>query len=280
MNSVRPLIAILVFASLAGCEQQAVTDSNADPVLAKVGASLIHQSQFDVMMDKISPGNRAQDNKPLRDKILQGLVRTRVLAITAEQQMSKDDIMILDARVLAYRDELLAQNYIQKNIVPEPVTPAMVNQYYEEHLDDYSVPGRVGFEYLATTVDKLDDDILGLVVEAFSKTKNIRNWKEHADNLKRQNMPVEYKSALMLPTSIDLKLRDQISRLQIGAASDIIYGDKIYVVRLLHREADQVKPVYAVSVEIRKKLAPVKLKQQLTLHIDQAQKNLLVELVK
>lgn len=278
MKLILPFIVVLLF--LLGCDQQPAIDANADPVLVKVGDSVIRQSQFDAMLGRMSLAINSEETKLLEEKILQGLVRTRVLAITSSQQMSDEERLSLDAKVLAYKDELLAQIYIQKNITPEPVTTAMVNEYYQNNLDDYSTPGKIRFETISTNSTSLDDDILGSVINALSMAKNNDDWKNYTNALKQKNLPVEYRSALMLPSSINNVLRVQIDGLKPGEVSDIISGETIHILKLINREPDSVKPVYTVSNEIRKKLAPLKLKEQLTQHIDRAQQSLAIEFVK
>ncbi len=280
MKLIAPLTFTVVLLSLGGCEQPPVVDTNADPVLVKVGESVIRQSQFDAMMERLSLATNGVKNELLEEKVLQGLVRTRTLALNASQQMSNDEKLSLEAKVQAYKDELLAQIYIQKNITPEPVSTAMVNEYYQKHLDDYSTPGKIRFETISTTSTNLDDDSLGSVLDVLSKAKNNDDWKNYTATLRQKNLPVEYKSALMLPSSISKVLRARVDGLETGKVSDIITDENIYVIKLINREPDSVKPVYAVSNDIRKKLAPLKLKEQLTLHIDRAQQSLEIEFVK
>ena len=273
----KPNIAVFVILLIvAGCD---LTSGN-DPVLAKVGKSTINQSHLDAMMGRLNSEVREQKNDKLNNTILQGLVRTRVLAIAAEKQLSPDEIKSLDAKVQAYRDEFLAQVYIKKNIKPEPVSPAMVEQYYQSNLDEYTKPGNVNFEYIATTSKKLDDKSLNKVLDVFSKAKNVKDWKLYVSKLKNQKIPVEYKSAFIPPQSIIKELREHIEKLNEDQISDLIYGDNIYLVRVIKREPDIAKPVNQVSIEIRKKLAPQKLKQVLSQHIDQALEKINVEYIK
>jgi len=266
--------------TLAGCERESATGANVDPVLATVGESAIRQSQFDVMLDRLTPAARDQADATLEAKLLQGMVRTRALAVVAEQQLSDDERRQLEAKVNTYRDELLAQSYIQKNIAPQPVTAEMVKQYYLDHQAEYTTAGKVSFEVIATTSNTLDDAVLEQVLDAFSQAKAIDDWKPYAAGLEQKTLPLAYRSATMVPASISNELRTHIARLQPGEVSDVVYGDTVYVVKVTQREADAVKPMHEVSVDIRKKLAPQKLKQALVTHIDQAMQDLSVEYTK
>lgn len=281
----RYLTILMLLLALAGCDRKAGVEpqaeqTGADPVLAKVGKSAVHQSEFDAMMERLTPEARKRDSTKLNDTILQGLVRTRALAIVTEQQLSAEERRKIDAKVKLYKDELLAQSYMQKNVTPQPVTRDMVEKYYNDHKDEYTTPGKVQFEYLETTSKPLDDAGLDKVMKAFSTAKNVNNWKAYADKLKKQKLPVAYKSANMVPTSVIKVLQTQVNKLKAGETGDIVFGDYVYVVKVIKKDPDVVKPLNQVSVEIRKKLAPQKLKQVLTQHIDEALKSVEVTYVK
>lgn len=274
------IIALIV---LTACDRNSGSSGSEiinDPVLAKVGEDFVRKSQVDVMLGRLSSEIRERNTTQLEATILQGIVRTRALASIAELQLNADERKLLDAKVLAFRDELLAKSYIQKNIVPQPVTSEMVNQYYLEHQEEYTTQGKVNFEYMATTSTKLDDDTTFKVLDAFTKAKNIDDWKLYVKGLKQNETPVEYKSANMVPTSINKVLATHIDKLEAGEVSDLVYSDYIYVVKVIKREPGVVKLVHEVSSDIRKKLAPQKLKQVLSQHVNKALQGITVEYMK
>lgn len=262
---------------VSACDDRAGTGTHPDPVLAKVGDSRIHQSQLNDMLEKIAPEVREQNSSQLESTILKGMVRTRALATMAEKQLDDAEKAALDAKVQAYRDELLVKSYIEENIKPRPVTIDAVKAYYEAHLQYYTSAGKVSFEYLVTTKNTLKDDVLGKVLDAFTTTANVSDWKTYAEKLNGRNLPVAYKSASLIPDAINKSLRPQIDKLQPGEVSDIVYGDYIYITRLIERKPATTRPLHEVSVEIRKKLAPQKLKQELAQHIDRALQDINVE---
>jgi hypothetical protein len=241
---------------------------NEDPVVAKVDDDLLYQSQLEVMMDKLVSGQSEEDRAKLEQTILQGMIRTRVLANLSEQQLDNDEIRKINAKVKNFRDEILVKSYIEKNIEVEPVTTEMVKQYYQEHLKEYTEQGRISFEFLVTTSTSLDDTAISQVMAELSKAKNIDDWRLYADALKYKKLPVDYNSVSMLPASIDKALRSSIESLAAGEVSDLVFADYIYIVKLISREPDTLKPLKDVSMAIRKKLAPQKFKTTLTQHID------------
>ena len=264
------IFVVLLF--LAGCDRKSAVEqkSSSDPVLATVGDSAVRQSQFDAMVDRLTPQARDKLSGQLKDTILKGLVRSRALAVVTQQQLGEAERLKIDAKVQLYKDELLAQAYVQKNIEPQPVTSEQVQKYYQAHKGEYTIPGKVSFEYLATTSKRLGDAELDQALKAFSSAKSEKDWKAYAAKLQKKKIPVEYQAATMAPTSIVKGLRSQVDKLKEGEVSDVIYGDVIYVVKVIKRDPEVVKPINQVSVEIRKKLAPQQLKQVLSQHIDQA----------
>lgn len=275
----KQLIYITLFIAslvLAGCDRPSSLN---DPVLAKVGDTTISQSHLDAMMGRLSAKAREQKNEKLNNTILQGLVRTRVLAIVAEQQMNDEERKSLNAKVQAYRDEFLAQTYIKKNIKPQPVTPDMVTKYYNAHISDYTKRGKITFDMLSTTAETVDDAILGEVVAALTGAKNISDWKQYAQTLNKKNYPIEYKSAQMHSYSMKEEMRSQAIKLNTGESGDIVYGEHMYIFKIVDKQPDVVQPLHEVSVAIRKILAPQQLKKELSKSIDQALQNVNVEYV-
>ncbi len=252
-----------------------------DPVLVKIdGNAAIYQSQFELMFNKLTSGVAEDDKAGLKPTILEGLVRTRVLADLAEQQLDNDESKFINTKLRNFKDELLVKSYISKNITAKPITVKMVKQYYQEHINDYRIPGKVNFEMIVTTSSNLSDEEMNQIIDAFSNLKKIDNWKLHVSNLKKEKLPVEYNYVSMRPDSINKELRSPIEKLGDGEISDIVFGDYIYIVKVINRESDFVKPLSEVSVDIRKKLAPQKLKEMLTQHIDKAMSDKKIEYIR
>ncbi len=279
MKIIVAITIIILSTALVACKQESdgrenieVDNStiNSDIVVAKIDDDVLYQTQLDVMMDKFVSGQSEENKIKLKQKILDGMVRTRVLANLADQELDENESKIIDAKVKNFRDELLVKSYIEKNIVVEPVTTEMIKKYYQEHLNEYTEQGKISFEFLVTTSTSLDDNLVSKVMTEFSKAKSVEDWRLYADSLKQKKLPVAYRSVSMLPASIDKALRSPVENLTVGEISDLVLGDYIYIVKLINREPDSLIPLKDVSMAIRKKLAPQKFKQMLTQHIDKA----------
>lgn len=267
-------VSLLLVALLAsGCGKQDSADNAAhsvqpqvdDPVLARVGESEIRQSQLDILIGRLDATQYTGINADLEQKMVQSLVRARALAIAAEQSMSGDEKLKLEARVQAFRDELLAQHYLQNHVVAQPVTADQVKQYYESNQDEYTTPGRVRYQYLTTiAAEKLGEGKRQQLVTALAGAKSQSDWKAYASSLKGRGLPVEYKEAELRPQLIAESLRSHVRALEAGQVSSLIYGPELVTVKLVSREPDQVQPMHEVSAEIRKKLAPIQLKRALS----------------
>lgn len=263
----------LIVVLMSACETKESTDAKAapagstvtDPVLARVGDTEIRRSQLDVLIARLDVPQIGEASADLQQKMLQSLVRARALALAAERSMNGEERLEIEARVQAFRDELLAQYYLQNNVVTQPVDAAQVKDYYLDHLGKYTVPGQVNYEYFEAAPDKdLDDVARHKVIAAFAQAKGHKDWRAYAEELKRRGLPVVFKAAQLQPHLIANPLRAEVQSLQEGQTSSIIYGDRVMVARVVSREAPQVRPLHQVSAEIRKKLAPMQLKQALS----------------
>jgi hypothetical protein len=287
-----PVLTLFFFAALiAACgekntsETESYGDSSvsasADPLLAKVGETEIRQSQLDVLIGRLDAPMAAVLNVELEEKMLQSLVRARALAIVAERNMNAEEKVQIEARVQAFRDELLAQHYLQNQVVPRPVTTDQVKQYYETHLEEYTIPGRVEFEYLSTGAgSRLEEEARKKVIGALATANEQRNWRTYAETLQSRKLPVEFKSAQLQPHLVAEPLRSHVQTLVAGETSDLVYGEQIYIVRVVSRGEDLVRPLHEVSAEIRKKLAPMQLKQALSESAQQVLQEIKVEIIK
>lgn len=276
MIFVRFVLYLIVGLLVVSCDNS----STNDPVLARVGDRTVNQSHLDVMMERLTPEARKRKGNKVNETILKGLVRTKALAMIAEQKLNEDELKHLNAKVQAYRDEFLVHTYIKKNIKPKVVTPVMVSEYYESHIADYTKKGKISFEMISTTSETVSDDVLTGVISSLTKAKNIANWKAYTKKLTKQQYPVEFRSAQMLPSSINKEMQSHALKLKEGEASNVIYGKRMYVFRVIDKQPDIIEPLHKVSVSIRKKLAPLQLKKELTKAIDQVLLNIDVEYVK
>jgi len=252
--------------------------ADSDPVLVRVGESEVRQSQMTVLLQRLPNAETDLVTDDTRQKVLESLVQIRTLAMAAEQQLAEQEQRLLDAKVQAFRDELLAQKYLQMNMAPEPVTSAMVMNYYNEHLDEFTEKGKVRFQTLTTTKD-LDDSVRKKVLQAFAAAKNDDDWKAYASKVTAQGLAVKYKAAQMVPKQLPDSIKLQVEQLAVGAVSDLIYGEQIEIVKLIAREPDRIQPIASVSAKIRKKLAPMQLKKALKLAAEQVMEKTEIEYI-
>jgi len=276
----RPLTLTLLLLSsftLAGCDRAAekeatntVSDADqsavvsvADPLLAIVGGTELRDSQLKVLMSRLP--NDAIDTltDETRHKMTESLVRMRAIALEAERLLSDEERLVIDAKVDAFRDELLAKEYLSKNVSPAPVSQAMVLSYYEGNSAEFTEAGRVDYKYLSVSRDSLDDKGRKKVITAFGNAKNVRSWSKMAAKLKKQGIPAEFKRANIKPSQIAPSLAKIVKNLKAGGVSDLVYGEQIIVVKVINREAASLKPLSMVSADIRKMLAPLQLKKSL-----------------
>ncbi|MCF6209889.1 MAG: peptidyl-prolyl cis-trans isomerase [Gammaproteobacteria bacterium] len=268
-----PRILLLVFTViLAACDQAAdlpdmprensALTPDRDPVLARVGGSEVRQSQMTVLLQRL-PGTAIDTlEDETRQKILESLVRMRALAMAAEQQLDEEERLLIDARVQAFRDELLAQKYVQLNMTPDPVTRAMVMDYYDKNLDEFTVKGKVHFQTLVAKKNP-DQQIRQKILQVLAAATNRDDWKDYADTLREQGLAVEYREAEMLPEQLPDTIKLQVGQLGKREVSDVIYGKQIEIIKVIARSEDRIRPIAAVSAEIREKLAPMQLKKAL-----------------
>lgn len=274
MKNISKKLSLLGVAALAGvlfgCSEQSPQPTTAlpvepekqsDPVIAIVGDSQIRSSQLSVLMERLSNEAAGAVDEQVRKNMIESLVRLRAIAIEAEAQLTDDERLLLDAKVQAYRDELLTQAYLKKNITPNPVTHEMVAIYYNENIDKFTEKGYVRYQAITVAKSALPDNTRDKVLKKLAEAKNSDDWKLFTSKLNDEGIPVELKASNVQPEQIKDSLRAQVVKLTPGEVSDLIFGDEIAVVRVIERQQDHIKPLQMVSAEIRKMLVPIQVKQ-------------------
>ncbi len=179
-------------------------------------------------------------------------------------------------RVQAFREELLVKSYIDTSAEPEPVSNAMVKEYYQSAPEQFGSAVVKRFEYV-TTYRELEAGELERVSGWFAQIKARDVWAQLTESAKLESLPVKYQTAEMRPALLQEPLKSAVHNAAPGSAPMLIGGNQPYLVRVLEERRTPPRPLAEVSADIRKTLAPVQLKKAIQQLSERAMKNLDVE---
>lgn len=208
------------------------------------------------------------------DKLLDSLIASRSIALNAEKQLTEDERAELERKVAAYREELLVKHYLTTNVVAQPVTGEMVQEYYQQHPEEFGGGKEYSFEYVATVGD-LSAAQRNDYLRRFVALQSVTDWKAWVKD--QQSSGLTHREAKARSAILDQPLRQLVERTQAGRVSAVHNGDQLMLVRVKRVDSLPPRPISQVRGEIRRKLAPIQLRKAVKAVSAQAVKDAKVE---
>lgn len=245
---------------LAGCSDKSdpyAAAANGTP-LAYVNDTPITTTQVEHMATKLGLNQAKLMKQPgAKEKIRETLINSRAMALLADSSMDEKARQELDLAVTAYREELLVHRYLKEHVVPEPVGMELVEEYYRKHPEEFGGGMEKTFEMLRAP-DGLEDAERNSLIRKISESSKAKNWKALAGNLGDK---VTYRKASVRVEVLEEPLKSLLRSTSSGNVSPLSTAKGIVVVRVISEKSLPSKPIDQVSSEIRKRLAPIKLKE-------------------
>ncbi|WP_028863801.1 peptidyl-prolyl cis-trans isomerase [Psychromonas aquimarina] len=230
-------------------------------VLALVNDEPITEFQLEHAVNRTLGDSAAlYADQKLYQKMLQSLIVSRSMALLAEEQLDSQETALLDEKVRSYREELLVKQYLQANTTVEPVTTEQVKNYYDNNPDEFGADLLKEFE-LIVSLGKLQAQDKVKMLKRFESAKDQPDWKKWAAELSEQSYSVTYKKAEAKLLLLSQPIKKLVADTSVGKVSEVHFGDQLIIVRVINQTQLPAKPLSEVSVEIRKKLAPVNMKK-------------------
>jgi hypothetical protein len=231
-------------------------------LLARVNGQPIHALDLEVTLtNMLGAEHGAMIDERVRHKVLQSLVMNSSMAQAAQKELSADEMAWIEAKTRAYRDQLLATEYLRQHSAPEPVTQEMVRAYYEEHPERFGGKRLRVYELLLET-EKSDASQRQAIMQRLSEGAQQQDWKAYAAQLAAQGYAVQFRSGEVNEQLLHPGLLGLIRPLPEGQVSQVTYlGGKAHIARIVSEEHKPARPLQDVSTEIRKMLAPLQMKK-------------------
>lgn len=258
---------LLAASALGGCEddsRQALRDAPVEPsaILATVDGTPITRDQLELTIER-TLGDSAPlfASEGVERKILESLVSSRAMARLAERELDAAERARLELKAQAYREELLVRHYLEAYAEPEPVTMAMVSDYYQRHPDEFGGGVVKSFETIASTRPLEERERTELIALLSGPEMQHKNWEALVAKLHSDGKPLEYRHSRLKPDLLEQPLRSLVEPTAVGAIAPLHVKGQLLLVRVTAEQQLPARPLAEVSGEIREKLAPRMLKQ-------------------
>lgn len=261
-NTIKLVALIAIVAVAAACDKKdaeqatSTTPVSEQQVVAYVNKTPVTRQQVENLGSKLF-GDQKTIDENLEKILIESLVGSRAMALLAEKEMTPQQTEQLQLSVDAYKEELLMKQYLQSHVEPQPVTAGMVKDYYDKHPEEFSGGIEKTFEYI-TNYKPLTNEQRKEVLNLFKTASEKRDWQKWVNAEKK--LPLTYKKATANVSILEEPLKSLVKNTRPGEISPVHIVENITLVRVVNEKQHSPKPLAEVSQEIRKKLAPIKLR--------------------
>lgn len=134
------------------------------PAVARVGSTIIHESDIDAEMELLPESLRHLKSDPeARRRVLATLIRRQVLSQKAEE-LGLDTDPVVHQRINRARNTILIQaveNWQMTNI--KAPTDVDIKQYYDTHREEFTVPEQIHARHILVATEDQAKEILQLL---------------------------------------------------------------------------------------------------------------------
>ncbi len=207
-------------------------------------------------------GDQFVDQRAVK-QIEQSLIASRALSQKAVNELDAEVLQDVELAVAAYREERLIAKYIESTTTPEHVSSSEVKAYYDANLEAFGA--KTVRELEVIEVDRTaSNQSLSVVTAELQAISEETNW----ENATLPEASKKYQ--VRTSAQISPRMISAANNLNVDETSGIIVEeDKVYLLRVIDVADIPAKPIEAVSVEIRQRLAAAKLKQYIKKLTDQ-----------
>lgn len=275
---------------LAGCGEEggdstpskeaAVATSDAaseSKVLAVVDGTRITERDLQQAQERMfKNASPLPDPAQYRPNLLRSLIASRAISRLAERELSQEAVASLEARVAAYREELLMKEYLSAHANPQPISGDMVEKYYNDHPQEFGGGTTKRFE-IVQTQDDLRDEERAEAIRLLGSLASVDDWRQWVQQ--HQEIPLVWRKLKARVELLEQPMKSLVSATDPGSASSLHMGRRLTIVKVNAVEPHPPRPLLEVSAEIRKKLAPIKMRDAVKAIADAAVQQAHVEIV-
>lgn len=276
---------LMVLAGLVlqtACSQQSDVATDSSRVLVKVNGESITELQLVANIGMLFGDKQKIESLTATEqhKILQSMVMSRLIRQQAETEMSMQERQVFEQKAVRYKEKIMVNSFLKKNVSVEPVSNEMVADYYSKNLDKYGADKVVTYEVLTTDnkLSEIERDRFLAVYSGLKKTDNILVLKK---TLSSKASALTYSKRSVKLSLLDTKIKSMLSGLKENEVSTVLMQKgRPYIVKLIERKENSAQPLSAVAGEIRKSLAPVALKRAIKKKTDKLKVSAKIEYFK
>ena len=269
------IILLSIIAAACGKEPSSKDDS---PVLVKVEGTVITEQDLEENLARLLGERQAAVvGANARRNALESMVISRIISGKAKNKISDKQLVAIERKTNAFKENLLVNEYLKNNSVVEPVTEEMVRDYYEKNTDRYGPAIDRRYEMIYT-IEKISqnqrDSLLSLLKDADIKT----DWKTLTSRIQKKGLEIYYRQGNANDVMLNSRVRNLMKPLKLKTSSGVTFVDgRLYQARIVSETKKEPRPLSEAHMEIRELLKPIKIKDAIRKVSDELVKSAKVE---
>lgn len=248
-----------------------------DDMLVRVEGQPI--SAYDLqqaMLAMLGPVQTAALDAEGRQKVLDSLVLSRLMAIRTESELDAEQRRAIDKATRAHREQLLVAQYLKQHAAPAPVSDAMVKAYYDAHPDAFG-GGRVRRYEVLMQVTATPDGQRDATLKSLQAAAASSDWRHAAQ---ASGGKIAFRGGEVNENLLQPQLVALLEPLKVGEVSALTYlQGRAYIARISGEQQHEARPLTEVRAQIRRALAPLQLKKAVQQVSEELLKNARVDYV-
>jgi hypothetical protein len=196
-----------------------------------------------------------------RAKLLDSMVATLALAQKSEAELAADELARIEHKTRRYRENLLVSEYLRRNADRQPVTEAMIQDYYERNPQRFGATSVPRYQLL-TTQQPLAIDQRNAFLKKYAELKSAPSLEAMHQGFQQSGFDTLYQTGVAEAGLLSTRLQQLIDSQAPGELSELHYiDDKPYLVLVDEVIQTSPQPLAEVRGQIRKTLAMAQLKE-------------------
>ena len=231
------------------------------PTLATVNDEKITQADVDFMIQRTFSGaEQFFVDEQAQRKVLESLIATRAMKQSMLAELPANELRAIELKANAYQEELYVKAYLVEHATPQPVSTAMVENYYHANQQEFGGGEVKTFEMLRAQ-SQPDEAQRDAILSAFNQAKSAPDWEQFSASIS-QSLNLTYSESIMRPGLLDSALESALQGLAKGQISQVVLVSGVpHILRVRDISTLSAKPLASVSADIRKKLAAQQLRK-------------------
>jgi len=226
-----------------------------DKAVARASSAYVTQGDIDHHLQRFDPAARMAiiDDKQQYHRLVESIALTRVMAQKQQASMTPEQRHDFDLAIQAYRDQMLAKSYIEKNVQRQVPDRKAVEEYYQAHASEFGQRK----QYTVTEIQVPDSCALSKpLLEPVLNKARISELQKMGCKLSSSERKVTAE-----------QVAEYYPALKETLVADYAYWSNVAGIPLLLSVTAvtelPARPLSEVTAEIRRRLAPEYLKQSL-----------------